>query len=529
MECPLNRILGSRLGFLQAAFLWWIASRIACCHCFFDPMKLRQIARIARAAGAAPGGMSRRRFVELTLAAGAGLMLPAAAFGRPEKPKARVVVVGAGFAGLSCAWQLRRAGAGVTVLEARNRVGGRVHTLDNFIDGALVEAGAELIGSNHPTWLHYAKHFGLRMRDVTEEEDAEAPIFLNGRRVPSDEVDALWEEMDSALSLMNADARKVDPEAPWAGEDAKALDHTSIAEVASRWDVSTKVRAAALAALANDNVMRPDRASYLALLCSIAGGGFERYWTESEVFRCESGSQSLAFQLAEAVGEENIHLGRPVAEIGLREDGAIVKDANGVSHEADFVVLTVPPPAWRNFRIDPPLPEGCAVNCGPAIKYLSKVSSPFWAKEGLAPDSLSDSEIGWTWNGTADQRTDRDKPECLIVFSGGRAAEECLAFPAAERTEEFAKRLEKIYPGYTEAFEKGIFAGWPEEKWTQCGYSSPTLGQVTEVYPNYQTAHAGRMYFAGEYTNLAFKGFMEGALQSGALTAKTIAKALGLS
>jgi len=195
-------------------------------------MKPRQISRIARAAGAAPGGMSRRRFVELTLAAGAGLMLPAAAFGRPEKPKARVVVVGAGFAGLSCAWQLRRAGAGVTVLEARNRVGGRVHTLDNFIDGALVEAGAELIGSNHPTWLHYAKHFGLRMRDVTEEEDAEAPIFLNGRRVPSDEVDALWEEMDSALSLMNADARKVDPEASWAGEDAKALDHTSIAEVA---------------------------------------------------------------------------------------------------------------------------------------------------------------------------------------------------------------------------------------------------------------------------------------------------------
>jgi monoamine oxidase len=492
-------------------------------------MKSRHIARLARAAGAAPDGLTRRRFVELALAAGAGLMLPAAAFGRPEKSKPRVVVVGAGFAGLSCAWQLRRAGAGVTVLEARKRVGGRVHSLDHFIDGAVVEAGAELIGSNHPTWMACAKHFGLRMRDVTEEEDAEAPIFLNGRRIPGDEVESLWEEMDSAFSLMNGDARKVDLETPWAGEGAKALDRTSIAEAAARWDVSPNARAAALAALANDNVMPPDRASYLALLCSIAGGGFERYWTESEVFRCEGGSQSLAFKLAGAVGLENIRLDCPAAEIGLRENGAIVKDANGVSHEADFVVLTVPPPAWRNFRIDPPLPEGFAVDCGPAIKYLSKVSSPFWSKNGLAADSLTDSAIGWTWNATAGLRAVRDESRCLMVFSGGRAAEECLAFPAAERSKEFAKRLEKILPGYTQAFEKGLFVGWPGEKWTRCGYSSPALGQVAAVYPNYQTAHAGRLHFAGEYTNLAFRAFMEGALQSGALTAKKIAKSLGLA
>lgn len=491
-------------------------------------MKPGQVARLARAVGAAPDGMTRRRFVEVTLGVGASLMLPAAAFARSGKLRPRVVVVGAGFAGLSCAWQLRRAGADVIVLEARNRLGGRVLTLGNFIDDALVEAGAELIGANHPTWMQYAKHFGLRMREVTEDEDNEAPISLNGRRVPSEELDALWEGVSAALSLMNDDARKADLRAPWAGKDAKKLDHMSMSEAASRWDVPAQVRQAAMALMANDSAMEPDRASYLAILCAIAGGGFERYWTESEVFRCASGSQSLAFRLAEEVGPENIRLDCPVAEIRLRSDGVSVKDAKNESHEADYLVMTVPPPAWRHFKVDPPVPDGYAPHAGPATKYLAKVSSAFWQEDGLAPDSLTDSAVGMTWEGTDGQRSNRGEAACLIAFSGGLAAEECLAFSADSRQQEFTRRIGKIYPGFDAVLEKGLFFGWPDEKWTLCGYSSPTLGQVTTVYPNYERPHAGRMYFAGEHTSLAFKGFMEGALNSGAIVAGKMAKALNL-
>jgi len=439
-----------------------------------------------------------------------------------------VIVVGAGFAGLSCAWQLRRAGADVTVLEARNRLGGRVLTLGNFIDHAMVEAGAELIGSNHPTWIQYARRFGLRMREVGEDEENEAPIFLNGRRIPSGELGALWENIGSALSLMNDDARKVDLRAPWSGEGARKLDHTSMSEIAARWDVTDEVREAAISLLANDNAMLPDRASYLAILCAIAGGGFELYWTESEVFRCESGSQSLAFKLAEEIGAENIRLDCALTELRLRGDGVSVEDAKGETHEADCIVMTVPPPAWRHFEVDPPIPDGFAPHAGPATKYLAKVSSAFWGKDGLAPDSLTDSAVGMTWEGTDGQRVGRDEAACLVAFSGGRAAEECIAFPPEERQDEFSRRLGKIYPGYREAFEKGLFIGWPDEKWTMCGYSSPTLGEVTTVYPNYEKPHGGRMYFAGEHTSLAFKGFMEGALQSGALVAGKIAKSLNL-
>ena len=491
-------------------------------------MKPRQIARLARLAGAAPDGMTRRRFVELTLGVGAGLMLPAAAFAQSGKSKPRVVVVGAGFAGLSCAWQLRRAGVAVTLLEARNRIGGRVLTLDDFVDDALVEAGAELIGSNHPTWMQYARHFGLRMREVTEDEENEAPIFLNGRRVPGGELGALWENISTTLTLMNDDARKVDLRAPWDGEGAEKSDQTSLTEVAARWEVGDQVRAAAMSLLANDNAMHPDRASYLAILCAIAGGGFERYWTESEVFRCESGSQSLAFKLADEIGSENIRLDCALADVRLRADGVAVEDAKGEMHEADYVVMTVPPPAWRHFQVDPPIPSGYAPHAGPAIKYLAKVSSAFWQEDGLASDSLTDSSVGMTWEGTDGQRTTRNEAACLVAFSGGRAAEECLAFPADSRQQEFSRRIGNIYPGFADAFEKGLFVGWPNEKWTLCGYSSPTLGQVSTVYPNYEKPYAGRMYFAGEHTSLAFKGFMEGALNSGAMVAGKIAKSLNL-
>lgn len=472
--------------------------------------------------------MTRRRFVEMALGAGAAWMLPAAAFGRTGTKKPRVLVIGAGFAGLSCAWQLNRAGVDVTVLESRKRIGGRVLSLDNFIENAVVEAGAEFIGSNHPTWMQYASRFDLELRDVTEDEDTEAPLILNGRRIVGAELEQLWENLSSALSGMNSDARKIDRRAPWRGENAQKFDHTSLADVIAGWDVSKTVRHAALTLFENDSTRNPSLISYLGILSAIAGGGYERFWTESEVYRCIGGNQSLAHKLAESIAA-NLHLNCAVGEIQLRPDGVSAKDSKDNTHEADFLVLTVPPKAWRHIQVDPPIPAGYAPSAGPAIKYLSKVSSAFWQEAGVSPDAVTDTAVGVTWDATDGQRKSDAAPACLMAFSGGAAAEKCLEFSPSNRSEEFSKRLEKIYPGYSEAFEKGLFMGWPNEKWTGCGYTSPALGEITTIYPNYETPFEGRLYFAGEYTSLDFTGFMEGALKTGATTAAKIANSLNLA
>src|SRR5690606_21661594 len=92
----------------------------------------------------------------------------------------RVVVVGAGLAGLSCADVLARNGAEVTVLEAGSRPGGRVQTTTNFIRGQKVEMGGEFIGENHPTWLGYAKRFNLELEELGEYEET-YPLIFDGR------------------------------------------------------------------------------------------------------------------------------------------------------------------------------------------------------------------------------------------------------------------------------------------------------------------------------------------------------------
>ncbi|WP_442582146.1 FAD-dependent oxidoreductase [Mesorhizobium sp. ASY16-5R] len=492
-------------------------------------MKPGLIGRLARRAGAASESLTRRQFLKSAAATSAGLMLGGGfAQARTVGSPPHVIIVGAGFSGLSCAYSLRNAGARVTVLEARNRVGGRVLSLTDFIDGRVVEGGAELIGSNHVTWMAYAQHFGLEFRDVTEPESDKAPIVLNGRTYSGAELPSLWDQIEHALSFLNADARKVDLDRPWETPGAAQLDNTSLASAFGAWDLDETARHGALTLMANDDVLWPDRSSYLASLSCIAGGGYEKFWTDSEVFRCRGGNQQMAFKLAGAIGENQIRLNAPIARIRLAGTAAAVDMVDRTSVEGDIVVLTVPPSAWNNFTIEPALPQGYQPSTGPAIKYLSKVSNAFWEKHGLVPGSLTDTPVGETWEATDGQRSSGDEPACFTVFSGGQAAQNCLDFPPEQRTHKFQDQIEAIYPGYSSAVEKTMFMGWPNEKWTQCGYCSPRLGEVTSIYPNLEKGFEDRLFFAGEYTSLLFTGYMEGGLHSGAKLAKKLATTLGL-
>jgi monoamine oxidase len=490
-------------------------------------MKPSLVSTIARQVGAVPDGPTRRQFLKTTLAAGAALMLggrPVA--GRAARP--RVLVIGAGFGGLSCGYQLQQAGADVRILEARNRIGGRVLSLDKFIPGRVVEGGAELIGSNHPTWVAYAKLFGLELREMTSPHDDESPILLGGKRYSGTELEKLWEGLDRTLRLMNADARQVNLEQPWASAQAAEWDATSLSQAAARWDVGDRLRHAALNVLANDGATWPERASYLACLSTIAGGGFEVFWTESEIYRCVGGNQSLAFKLAESIGSDRIDLNTPVTLIQCSGAGVTVHTASGQRHEADLAVLTAPPSTWDHFQVEPGLPPAYRPTTGPAIKYLAKVDRPFWTDSGLHPDSLTDTPIGCTWEGTDAQPQDGKDPACLTVFSGGQAAQDCLDVPAEARKAFFEKQIGAIYPGFGRHFEEGMFMGWPSEKWTRCGYTAPSTGEVTSVYPLLAQGFEDRLFFAGEYSSLLFTGYMEGGLHSGAVLAKRLAGKLNL-
>jgi monoamine oxidase len=487
-------------------------------------------ARLARRFSKPTNGPSRREVLQGSLAAAAGLLLSRASFGQDSKPASgrRVVVVGAGFAGLAAAHELRSVGDDVAVLDARNRVGGRVLTFSDFVPGKTVEGGGELIGSNHPTWVAYADKFGLGFLDVSEVEDVEFPIVIGGRRLSSEESEKLWEEMDEALTGMNADAAAVDADTPWTSPNAAALDARNVASfIDGLADVSPLCRAALHALVASDNGVPTAWQSYLGQLAQIKGGGVEKYWTESEVYRCKGGNQQLALKLAATLPKDALHLGTAAAAIRLREKGVLVTTTDGRAFEAEDVVLAIPPSTWRRVAFEPTLPGGLSPQMGVNIKALYSVKSRFWLESKLGPDWLSDGPMSQTWEGTDGQ--DAEGGFALHAFSGGLAAEEARGGRVEDRLERATAELSKVYKDLAKETRGARFMDWPGETWTAAGYSFPAPGEVTTIGPKLRAGVGGRLHFAGEHASHAFVGYMEGALHSGAAVAKRIAKRDGVA
>lgn len=464
----------------------------------------------------------RRDFLKATLAASAGALLSdRPVHARTAAPR-RVIVVGAGFAGLACAYELKSAGYKVTVIEARNRVGGRVLSFKDFAQGKNVEGGAELIGSNHPVWVAYKEKFGLEFIDVTEE-DGSMPVLLGGQLLSDEQIEKIYEDLDRSLNLMNADAAKVDADQPWNSPDAAALDKKTIADWIASVELDDLSRKLLDIQLASDNAVPNEKASYLGLLAAVQGGGLEKYWTESEVFRCSGGNQQLALKLAEAIGADSIRLRLPVREIVATDEKVVVTCADSRVIEADDVVLAAPPSTWSKIRFDPEMPERLQAQMGKAVKYLASVKRRFWRDNEQAPDALTDTFISQVWEGTDNQAGEEtDTSACLIGFSGGVQADQALALGRDNRDKTYAETMEKLFPDYTANVGEVRFMDWPRDPLTLAGYSFPAPGQVTALGPTYHKG-VGRLHFAGEHTCFKFVGYMEGGLNSGASLAKRLA------
>ncbi len=495
------------------------------------------IAQLAARHGRRVSAMQRREFLRLTTAAGAGLLLSSKLhalepLGRDSR--GRVVVIGAGLAGLACAFELLEAGYDVVVLEAGDRVGGRVLSFNAangnaFIRGRNIEGGGELIGSNHPVWLRYAERFGLEWLDVTEDEgDAVSPVVIDGRSLSFDESAALWEDLEGALAALDALAAEVPEDEPWTAPDAARLDHTPTSGWIEEQDVPPLVKAAIRINQESDNGQRVERQSLLGQLAAIKGGGLERYWTESEVYRCRGGNDSLARALAGAIGAERIATGCPAKSVRRESGRMIVTAGDGRRLECDDVVLTAPPPVWHRIDFSPRLPSAMRPQMGLNAKYLAHVRSRFW--ETAAPRrsqyALSDGLLQQTWDGTDAQGAvdGANDGACLTGFAGGRVVRRALRMSKRARERAFAKLLERFYPGFGAEVVATRYMDWPRQDRIRTSYSFPAPGQVTTVGPLLAAPHMeGGLHVAGEHACYKFVGYMEGALQSGARVARRIA------
>jgi monoamine oxidase len=464
--------------------------------------------------------------LRLTLAGAAGLLLSDRLdASRRQTPKARrILIVGAGFAGLAAAHELAAAGYDVRVFEARNRVGGRVVSFHDLAPGKTVEGGAELIGSNHPTWLSYQQKFKLSLLDVTDDP-GDAPIVLDGRVLRDADAEMIYHDLETAYAALNVVAAPIDPVEPWKSPGASMLDRETVAAWIDAQPMAPLSKRALHAEFAADNGAETAAQSHLANLAQIKGGGLDRYWTDTESFRCHGGNQQLAHNLASAVPAHHLRLRTAVTKITTTDRGASVTLEDESVVKGDDVILAVPPSVWSKISFDPPLPPALRPQMGSNVKFLAVVRSQFWRRTGLAPNLLSDRPVQITWEATDNQP---GPGVVLTAFSGAGAANECRAWKPADRTKAYLKALEVAYPDLASEFVKARFMDWPGDAWTRASYAFPAPGQVTTLGPILRDG-LGRLHFAGEHTNYAFIGYMEGALGSGVALAARLAARDGLA
>lgn len=467
--------------------------------------------------------ISRRELLQTGLAAAAGSLISASESRTAEQQGRgrKVLVVGAGFSGLACALELLSAGCEVSIVEARDRIGGRVHSFANLIPGKTAEAGGEFLGANHPIVLGYAATLKLELIEVEESgTDPPGPVILNGQRLSNEDLHNTRTDVDRALSLLTDAARSVMLQEPWNSPDAQALDRISTADWLQQLAISRLSKDLVAAQLVSNNGVALDVQSQLGNLAQIRGGDLERFWTDTERFRCRGGNDQFASRLAERLGNNRIILNTAVTQITTTRSIGRVNTATGQVYEADDVVLCIPPTTWSRIRFDPLLPQVLRPQMGHAVKFLSVVRDHFWTPRKLAPESTSYGGIGQTFLATANQ--DQTNPnEVLTSFLGGPTAQAWSKRPEPRRIADFQRELDALCPGFLESVRKTLFVDWLNQPWTGGGYSFPSPGQITTQGPILRNG-IGRLHFAGEHTCYPFVGYMEGALRSGVEAARRI-------
>jgi monoamine oxidase len=453
---------------------------------------------------------------------------------RPEKKlKKHIVVVGAGLAGLCAAYELRGLGYEVTVYEARERVGGRVHSLDKFIPGKVVEGGGELIGTNHPLWNSYAKRFRLRLSDV--KDYGSSPVRFNKQTLSFIQTKDLTDELEAQLHILSDLAESiVDPFEPWTNPNARRLDAISMGDWIKKAKCSDVCKHAIRSMMAADNGIPAEQQSLLAVLAMIKGGGLDRYWTDTELYRCEGGNQRLAKKFEERLNRggqrvfTNVEAKKITNSAGKLSVEVEIHDkktklAKPPEKPIDDVILAIPPSVYDTITFaDPELSKKLKTvpALGKNVKYLMRLENRFWKEFGSSPTLSEDGPVDLTWE-TTEQDSAADY--AMVAFSGAADADQCAKWKAKDRRSNYVNAMKAPYPNIGKNIKDTKFMDWPNEDWTKASYYFPRTNEVTDWGPFWRAGYGGWLHFAGEHTSFAFMGYMEGALSSGYRLARRLA------
>jgi monoamine oxidase len=518
---------------------------------------LQRAARIASAANESPAPLdefiervnahridaSRRRFLREGSAAAAGLLLAGcagtlqlASSGSDEE----VVIVGAGIAGLTAAWRLHQSGVRVRIIEAQNRIGGRMFSLRGFFpDAQVIELGGELIDSNHVRIRALATEMGLALDDLQEPNPpVKSELWWSDGRAVS-EAEMIREFVPVAAAIQRDLATLGDGDITYgAPQNAQVLDALTVSQWLDRNDVRGWLRKLIDVAYTTEMGLECDQQSALNLITFIGTkpDEFRIFGESDERYHVRGGNDSIPRALAARLSAA-IETDTALEAITQRANGDFVLSLKqGTASRqlrASHVLLAIPFTTLRQVRIDVPLPAVKLraiheLRYGTNAKLMIGFDQRIWHDRYHYNGSVyADLPFQTTWETT---RKQAGAGGVLVNFVGGRHGLEIGQGSAKTQADKAARELDAIFPGIaaTRDGAREVRMHWPTFPWTQGSYACFGPGDWTTVR-GAMGEIVGRLFFAGEHCAFDTQGFMEGGCESGETAAAAILKSLNVA
>jgi monoamine oxidase len=495
---------------------------------------------------------SRRRFIRDASLATAGLVITGCSKPAPAPPQqqsggtpspapapsnprgVRIAIVGAGVAGLNTAYKLQKAGLTAKIFEGADRTGGRMFTAANLLgDGFTTELGGEFIDSNHEEMLALMQEFNLERIDVRAKEAASLKpesYFNNGRHYTQGQAARAFVPLAKRI-FKDYDAMEdvVDYKHEGGGT---AVDKQTLTQYLDKVGASGWLRELLEVAYVTEYGLDADEQSALNFVGLIGTGDLENpkelvlLGESDERYKVRGGNQRVVDELAKRL-DSQIQRRHRLEAIKSKGNGFTLTFQTGggvVDEDADIVVLAIPFTLLREVKMQVEMPDvkkrviqelGYGTNAKVLVGFKSRV----WEKQGYSGATYSDELFQLAW---ANSFLQPGPAGGITLYSGGKLGLEAGKGSIEEAVQRLLPGFNKAYPGSTaERNGKVARMHWPTFPWTKASYAAYKPGQWTTI-AGAEGLPVGNLFFAGEHCSYDFQGYMNGAAQTGADTAKAI-------